>query len=73
MANSGKKWVQFSQLGLQMGLTIAGFVYLGSWLDKKYNGGSNLWVIILALLGVFAAMYIAIKQILRITKEDDEE
>lgn len=73
MANPGKKWVQFSQMGIQMGVTIAAFVYLGYWLDEKYNHGNNLWIIVLSLVGVFAAMYFAIKQILRITKNNDEK
>ena len=29
-------WVEFSQIGIQMAVSIAAGVYLGVWLDEKY-------------------------------------
>ena len=59
--------MRLSGAGLQMGLTIYACNYLGNWLDVKYN--QTFWETSLTLFGVFAAMYLVIIQVLKITDD----
>jgi hypothetical protein len=61
------KALRLSGAGLQMGLTIYACNYLGNWLDVKYN--QTFWETSLTLFGVFAAMYLVIIQVLKITDD----
>ncbi|WP_431368798.1 AtpZ/AtpI family protein [Kordia sp.] len=61
------KAMRLSGAGLQMGLTIYACNYLGNWLDIKYN--QTFWETSLTLFGVFAAMYLVIMQVLKITDD----
>jgi F0F1-type ATP synthase assembly protein I len=54
-------------LGLQLAATVIIMVFLGIWLDKKFNSGPYLTVICSAL-GVFAALYNFIKSVLKSNK-----
>lgn len=63
------KWVQFSQAGLQMAVTIAVFTFLGVWLDDEFQGVAPLFTVILSLVGVFVAMYSVIRQVINMSKE----
>lgn len=63
------KWVQFSQAGLQMAVTIAVFTLGGVWLDNEYQGVAPLFTVILSLVGVFVAMYSVIRQVINMSKE----
>jgi ATP synthase protein I len=51
-------------LGLQMAVTVAAMVFLGIWLDKKFNSEPIL-TIISSFLGVFAALYNFIRTVLK--------
>ncbi len=53
-------------IGLQMGVTIYLFVFLGKWLDANYNDGEKLYIIIMTLLGVAISLYAVLKQVNRI-------
>lgn len=57
-----------SGIGIQMGVIIYLFVYLGKWLDTKYNNGDKLFIIIATLLGVAISLYVVIKQLNRLNK-----
>lgn len=63
------KWIQFSQAGLQMAVTIAVFTLLGVWLDDEFQGVAPLFTVILSLVGVFVAMYSVIRQVINMSKE----
>lgn len=63
------KWIQFSQAGLQMAVTIAVFTLGGVWLDNEYQGVAPLFTVILSLVGVFVAMYSVIRQVINMSKE----
>ena len=57
------KFLILSGAGLQMGITIYLFSYLGKWLDIKYpneNGWFNKGFVLFA---VFTSMYLLIKQV----------
>lgn len=59
-----KKYVYYSNMAVEMGVLIAagvfGGVKLDKWLDK-----SPLFTLICSLLGVFIAMYLMIKDVIR--------
>jgi len=52
-----------------MGLTIWLGNLLGGWVDSKY--GTENWENIITLLSIFAAMYLVISQVIKVSKEDD--
>lgn len=51
-------------LGLQLAVTVAAMVFLGIWLDKKFDT-SPIFSIICSFLGIFAALYNFIKTVLK--------
>ena len=66
---NNRKWIALINIPFQMGVIIAAGVYLGFWLDDKYNNGSSLFTIILSLLAVFIALYNVIRQIKKLNDE----
>lgn len=57
-------------MGLQMGVTIALFVFGGVRLDE-YLDSDPLWTIILSLTGVFAGLYIVYKEVQKINRDQE--
>jgi ATP synthase protein I len=51
-------------LGLQLAVTVTVMVFIGIWLDGKFETKPIL-TIILAFFGVFAGMYTFIKSVLK--------
>jgi ATP synthase protein I len=51
-------------LGLQLAVTVAAMVFLGIWLDNKFDT-SPIFSIVCSFLGVFAALYNFIKTVLK--------
>ena len=73
MAETKKnKFLRFSQMGIIMGVVIGGFTWFGTWMDGQYPNEKNLWTVGFALAGVLISMFYMIKDIMRITKEDEE-
>ncbi|WP_038532759.1 AtpZ/AtpI family protein [Formosa agariphila] len=66
------KYVRFTTMAIQMGLTIYLGSILGDWLDQKFETQNQLYFKIVTLFAVFIAMYSVIKQVLNITKNDKE-
>ncbi|MBZ9777805.1 AtpZ/AtpI family protein [Psychroflexus sp. CAK8W] len=54
--NQPNPWLYFSGVGLQMGIIITSFVFLGIWLDENYTDSSKLFTISLSLFGIFVAL-----------------
>ncbi len=52
-------------IAFQMGAIIYLFSFLGKWLDKTYNQGDKLYVIIATLSGVGISLYLVVKQMNR--------
>ena len=51
-------------LGLQLAVTVGVMVFVGIWLDDKFN--TNPWLtIVCSFLGIFAALYSFIKTVLK--------
>lgn len=66
------KFARFSSLGIQMGATIAICTWLGVWLDKKFQSENAYWTLGLTLFGVFAGLYLVIRDVIEMSKEDDK-
>ncbi len=64
------QYVRFSGLALQMGGIIGFFAWLGVFLDGKYNPGGNAWTLCLTLFGVAGSMYLVIKEVMKMSKND---
>lgn len=72
--NKSKKsavWLKFSSLGLQMGLTIYFAHLLGVWLDKSYPSETTNYDKLLTILAVFGSTYSIIRQVIKMSNEDD--
>lgn len=65
------KYIRFTGIALQMGLTIYLGSLLGEWLDQKYPNDNQLYVKICTLVAVFGAMISVIIQVTNLTKNDD--
>ena len=65
------KFARFSGLGIQMGAIIAIFTWLGTYLDKKFASKTPWWTIGLSLFGVMAGLYLVIKEVIKMGKEDE--
>jgi len=53
-----------------MGLIIVGGVYAGIWLDRKYPNEFSGFTIGISLLGVFIALYLVIRKVMQMSKDD---
>lgn len=67
------KFARFSTVGIQMGVIIALFTWLGTWLDGKYQTKTPWWTIGLSLFGVVAGLVLVIREVIKMSKEDDEK
>lgn len=63
-----KNWAVFSGIAFQMGATIFICAWAGKKLDEKYSTGKNWFTIGLVLFGVFASIYIVLKQLKELNK-----
>lgn len=68
-----RNYIVFSGIAIQMGITIAVFTLLGIWLDQKVINNHSIFTVIFSLLGVFGALYSVIKQVIKFSKEQQDE
>lgn len=64
-----QSYARFSGLAFQMVAIILAFVWAGKKIDTVYFQGHNIFIIILSLVGVFIAIYFALKDLLKFTKK----
>lgn len=64
------QYLRFSGLALQMGAVIGLFTWAGIEIDKQSSGEFPLWTTILSLIGVAAAIYLVIREVLKMSKDD---
>lgn len=75
--NSPKKkkqistYLKFSNIAIQMGVLITLGAYSGNWLDEKQNNQKPIWTLILVLLTIFASLFHVIREVIKMSKEDD--
>lgn len=63
------KFIRFSGIALQMGLTIYLGSLLGEWLDNKYPNNNQLYTKICTLVAVFGAIFSVIVQVTNLSKD----
>ena len=66
------KYARFSSLVIQMGVVIGFFTWLGTFLDEKYATETPWWTLGLSLFGVFAGLYLIIREVLNTNKQDEK-
>ncbi|WP_348703061.1 AtpZ/AtpI family protein [Tenacibaculum sp. 190524A02b] len=69
--NQLNKYLRFSGIAIQMGATIYLGSLLGNWLDAKFPNDNQLYTKICTLAAVFGAMYSVIRQVIKLTKDND--
>ncbi|MBE7629241.1 AtpZ/AtpI family protein [Tenacibaculum piscium] len=62
------KYLQFTSIAFQMGITIYLGNLLGQWLDANYINENELYTKICTLVAVFVAMFSVISQVSKISK-----
>tara|TARA_B110000285_G_C14981089_1_gene541384 strand:- start:279 stop:497 length:219 start_codon:yes stop_codon:yes gene_type:complete len=62
--------VKFSSAGIQMTLLIIGGALGGQYLDKKSGHEKPIYTIIFSLFALAIGLYLIVKEVLNITKED---
>lgn len=65
--NSIKDYAPYIGLGLQLAVTIVAMVFLGIWLDDKFDTKPTL-TIVCSFFGVFTALYNFIRTALKSDK-----
>lgn len=65
------KFLRFTAIATQMGLTIYLGGKLGEWLDSKYINEHQMFTKICAIVAIFASIYSVIKQVNKLSKNDD--
>ena len=68
---SASKYARFSGLGVQMGVIIGLFTWLGTYLDERYQTKTPWWTIGLSLFGVTAGLYLMIKEVINMNKDEE--
>ena len=71
VTKSSNVWLKFSSLGLQMGLTNYLCHLLGAWLDKNHPSETFGYDKVLTLFAVFGSTYSVIRQVIKMSNEDD--
>jgi len=67
--SSSNAYLKLSSAAFQMAAVIGGFTWLGTWLDQKFKT-SSLFTIILALFGVGIGLYLIIKEVNALNREN---
>lgn len=62
---------KYSGLGMEFGITVLMFVFLGVYLDRKFNT-IPLFTLLLSLVGFSSAVYLMYKTLGRMQKSDQE-
>lgn len=63
------KYLRFSSIAIQMGLTIYLGNKLGEWLDSKYINEHQLYTKICTLVAIFGAMISIIIQVSKLSRK----
>lgn len=66
------KFARFSSVGIQMAVIIGIFTWLGVYLDDKYKMKTPWWTIGLSLFGVIAGLVLVIREVIKMSQEDDK-
>lgn len=64
---------RFSSAGIQMGVVIALFTWLGTYLDGKFKNETPYWTVGLSLFGVIAGLTLIIREVIQLSKRDENK
>jgi F0F1-type ATP synthase assembly protein I len=67
----GNMYIRFSSIGIQMGLIIFLFSWLGVFLDEHYSNETPWFTLVLSLLGVIGSMALIIRAVIKLNKRND--
>lgn len=65
-------YLKYSSIGFQMAITIGLFAWLGNYLDEKYQTDDPYYSIACILFGIAVALYQVIKEVISLSKDDNE-
>lgn len=65
-------YLRLTSAGLQMAGVITAFSFLGYYFDTIFKMKTPWWTIILGLTGVGLGLYLIIKEVMEISKRNDE-
>ncbi|WP_066756367.1 AtpZ/AtpI family protein [Crocinitomix algicola] len=66
-------YVKFSAVGIQMAVVIIAGAFGGNALDEKYQTEKPVWTIVFSLLGVAIGLYLVIKEVINLNKDDEKK
>ncbi|HET8886715.1 MAG TPA: AtpZ/AtpI family protein [Salinimicrobium sp.] len=64
------RYLQFINVAFQMGIIISAGVFIGIYLDEIQPNKFSAFTISCSLLGVFIALYLVIKKVQDMSKDD---
>lgn len=67
---NNQKLLRFTSMGFQMLVIIGGFAALGNYLDRSYKSSQPWWTIGLSLFGIFTALFLIIREAIRMGKDE---
>lgn len=73
LKRKANKYVKFSSLGIQMGLIIYAFVWGGMFLDEYYEMSTPWFTVVLSLFGVIGSLILTIREVIKMSKDDDSQ
>ena len=66
-----RKYLRFINIAFEMGIIIGAGVFIGVWLDQKFPNKFSGFTVSLSLLSVFVALYLVIKRVRDLTRNDN--
>jgi len=66
-------FLRFTAVAFQMAATIGIFTWLGTYLDKKFETKTPWWTIGLALFGVIAGLVAVIREVMKLSQQEDKK
>jgi F0F1-type ATP synthase assembly protein I len=69
--NPRNTWARFSGMGIQMGVVIVLGFFGGRKLDETVGSRKPWFTLLFGLLGVFAAIYLVIKEVKSLERSDE--
>lgn len=71
--NHFKNYIRLSGIGIQMAVIITAGALGGQWLDEKQENDFPTWTLVLTLVAIVAALYLIIKEVIKMGKEEEEK
>jgi F0F1-type ATP synthase assembly protein I len=59
------RYIRYTNLALQMGVTIGLAVWGGQKLDERFGNSTPYFTIVFSLTGIFASLYLVLRDLLR--------